>query len=68
MAYNIIDVVKDLVTGNLKFVTRTVANERYTKCINCDVFNSKLNNCTICGCYMPIKTKLEKSTCPMEIW
>jgi hypothetical protein len=68
MSYNIIDVFKDLVTGKIKFATRVVANSRFAECIKCEVFNSKLNTCTICGCFMKIKTKLGKSTCPMEKW
>lgn len=68
MSYNIIDVFKDLVTGKIKFATTCVANSRYAECKVCEVLNPRLNNCTICGCYMPIKTKLLKSTCPMEKW
>ena len=68
MSYNIIDVFKDIVTGKLKFASRKLAKERYTECTTCEVRDKTLNICTICGCFLPAKTKLEKSTCPMGKW
>ncbi len=66
--YNIFDVIKDIFTGKLKFVSRSLAKQRYTECVNCEVRNKTLNICTICGCFLPAKTKLEKSECPMGKW
>lgn len=66
--YNILDVVKDIFTGKLKFASKQVAKTRYTECVNCEVRNPRLNICTICGCFLPAKTKLEKSECPMGKW
>ncbi|WP_353744838.1 DUF6171 family protein [Hydrotalea sp. AMD] len=68
MNYNIIDVFKDILKGNLEFVSKQEANSRFEICKKCEVRNPKLNICTICGCFLPAKTKLKKSTCPMNQW
>lgn len=68
MSYNIIDVLSDIVTGELKFAPCKVSKERYTECKNCEVRNKQLNICTICGCVIPLKVILEKSSCPMGKW
>ena len=66
--YNIWDALWELVTGKLEFTSKSIAKERMNICKNCEVRNKTLNTCTICGCFLPAKTKLEKSSCPMELW
>ncbi len=66
--YNIVDVVKDIVTGKLEFADSTIAKDRYSICKQCEVRNKRLNICTICGCIIPLKVKLNKSNCPMDLW
>lgn len=68
MSYNIWDVAKDLVTGNLEYATHDVVEQRRAICEPCDARNTTLNTCTACGCLLPLKTKLKESTCPMELW
>lgn len=68
MSYNILDVITDIFTGQLKFAKFSVAKKRYKECTECEVRNKTLNVCTICGCWLPAKTKLEKSSCPMGKW
>lgn len=68
MSYNILDAAKDLLTGNLEFASEDVVNKRIAICDPCEVRNSTLNTCTACGCFIPWKTKLQESTCPMELW
>lgn len=68
MSYNILDVVKDALTGNLKFVDAKVFADRQQICEPCDVRNTLLNTCSICNCFIPAKAKLQESTCPMEKW
>lgn len=68
MSYTIFNVIKDLVTGKLKFANKHTSKTRYEICSNCEVRNKKLNTCTICGCYIRAKVKLEKSNCPMGLW
>lgn len=68
MSYNIIDVVKDLATGKIKFATRDTARHRRNICSVCIVRDARINTCTACGCWLPAKTRLEKSECPLELW
>lgn len=68
MSYNILDVVKDAVTGNLEFAPDSVIAERRALCAACEVRNETLDMCTICGCFIPTKIRLAKSECPMEVW
>jgi hypothetical protein len=68
MSYNIFDVAKDLITGNLEYADPEVVAQRLAICDGCEVQNKTLHMCTACGCYLPLKTKLKESTCPMELW
>jgi len=68
MAYNIINVIKDAVTGNLKFASREIIADRRSICNNCEVRNEVIDVCTACGCFLPTKIRLTKSACPMELW
>lgn len=66
--YTIFDVAKDLVTGKLRFVSRQKAAERRAICDQCEVQNKATKVCTACGCFLPLKTKVRDSSCPMELW
>lgn len=68
MSYNIFNAILDFFNGDLEFVTKTKAKERQAICNQCEAKNKKLNVCTICGCYLPAKTKLKESSCPMSQW
>lgn len=68
MSYGIINVVKDLVTGKLRFAKPVVVHNRNVICDRCEVQNKETRVCTACGCYLPWKTRLSKSQCPMELW
>lgn len=68
MSYNIFHVIRDAVTGKLKFVNETVRQERRTLCDQCEVRDTVLDICTACGCLLSAKIRLKESTCPMELW
>lgn len=68
MTYNAIDAAKDLLTGELKFVSPEVAKQRLDTCKQCEVYNKIVHVCTVCKCFMPAKTRLEQASCPMELW
>lgn len=68
MTYNILDVLKDIVLGRLDFVDANTKKDRYNICLSCEARNKTFNTCTVCGCYLPAKTKLKKAGCPMELW
>lgn len=64
--YNIFDAIWDLLRGKLEFTDKKVAIDRMNICNSCEA--RKGNFCSVCGCYLPAKTKLKKSECPMELW
>ena len=66
--YGIMDVVKQFLSGTLKFASDDIVASRRATCKTCEVRNTTLNTCTICSCYIPAKTKLLNSSCPMEKW
>lgn len=68
MSYTIVNVLRDVITGKVKFASREVRSSRKQECDNCEVRNTVTNVCTACGCWLPAKRFLEKSTCPMELW
>lgn len=41
---------------------------RLAICNNCPLFNKRLAKCTRCGCFMKLKTTLEKAQCPIGKW
>lgn len=66
MSYNIIDVAKDVLSGQLEYAGGAVELHRLDICRACD---AKLAGvCTACGCIVATKVKLAKSECPMGLW
>jgi hypothetical protein len=66
--YNILDVVKDVIIGDLEIASDDIVESRRALCESCEVRNATFNICTVCGCFIPAKTKLKESECPMELW
>jgi len=50
------------------FKISEVAEERMQVCATCDYFNMDYATCQQCGCFMPAKTKLSTSHCPIGKW
>lgn len=44
-----------------------IKKQRMDICINCE-FLINLKRCSKCGCFMPVKTQLKKSKCPIGKW
>ena len=42
--------------------------ERYNICKECEHFRAVTKQCKLCSCFMPIKTKMLESTCPINKW
>ena len=42
--------------------------ERYEICESCTEFNELLKLCRQCGCWMPGKTLIKSSRCPLGFW
>lgn len=66
MSYNILDVVRDIVSGELKFVPPETVSSRRTICHQCEI--ATLGVCTECGCLIETKIRLVKSDCPLGLW
>lgn len=50
-----------------------VISEPYNKrrikiCMSCNKYNKYVRTCKECGCFMPAKTKLKGSSCPIGKW
>ena len=44
------------------------AKMRYVICKSCEKFNDTFKTCSLCGCFMPLKTQLGRSKCPENKW
>lgn len=58
--------IRDLITGKYTLANKQTANDRMNICNDCLAKND--NTCTACGCYLPLKTRLRESECPMDEW
>lgn len=59
-----------IVTDSIRFdlkATDLVREERINKCDQCNELSAK-KFCNQCGCFMPIKTWLKSSECPLKKW
>lgn len=43
-------------------------NEKYLICKTCEEFNNKIKVCKVCGCFMPVKSKIPGMKCPKGKW
>lgn len=66
--YSIIDIVKDISSNNLELAPDNVVSERNAVCDSCDIQHRPTHMCTACGCFLPFKTRLLKTSCPLELW
>lgn len=67
-SYNAADVVKDLVSGGIDLAPPDLVDARNRVCDECEAQNALLHVCTACGCFLPAKTRILKTDCPLEIW
>jgi len=47
---------------------KNLSQQRYNICKLCDNLRSITKTCKICNCFMPLKTKLLSSECPIGKW
>jgi len=66
MSYNILDVAKDFLKGDLEYAGGEEELKRLDLCNSCDA--AAAGFCTACGCVIKAKVKLAKSECPMGLW
>lgn len=49
-------------------VEEDVYTARLDICKACDKFKELTQRCSLCGCFMTMKTRLEGATCPIGKW
>lgn len=64
--YNIIDAALDAASGKLELADKETVEKRRNICNGCEANVAEI--CTACGCIIPAKIRLAKSSCPMELW
>lgn len=57
----------DMINGSPK-VSAELVKERLDICHNCPAFRPLTQTCKKCGCFMKMKTQLEKAYCPLGKW
>jgi hypothetical protein len=56
----------DLINGDRS--PEELAASRLEICKGCEWFRQKTQTCKKCGCFMKLKTTLEKAKCPIGKW
>ena len=49
-------------------LTEDLVQKRLDQCLSCEHLIQMTKQCKKCGCFMQLKTKLEKATCPLGKW
>lgn len=57
----------DLINGSPRS-PEDVKAERLEICNTCEFFKHATRQCRKCGCFMDLKTRLDKASCPMKKW
>jgi hypothetical protein len=58
----------DMINPNVDYVSKDVADSRYSICQSCPELISLTKQCKKCGCFMAAKTKLLNAQCPIGKW
>lgn len=58
----------DVINPNIPRVSEDVESTRMSLCMDCPELIKTTKQCKQCGCFMNMKTKLEKATCPLGKW
>jgi hypothetical protein len=59
--------VWDLINGSAR-TPEEVALSRLEICKGCDWFRKNTQTCRKCGCFMKLKTLIDKAHCPIDKW
>jgi hypothetical protein len=58
----------DLLNPNTEYVDKEVSTKRFDICKACPKLIKLTSQCKECGCFMAVKTKMTRATCPLEKW
>ena len=67
-SYNIIDVTVDTIKGTVEYVADDIVEKRKKVCGTCERYFSPTGQCKECGCFVALKVKYLKSSCPISKW
>lgn len=72
MLSNLLASGKDVLTGIVSdgglVAAEELSTSRLAICYECPFFSNQYSQCSKCGCYMSIKTKLAHVKCPVGKW
>ena len=58
----------DLINPNKPRSSEELSSQRLGICKVCPEYRHSTNQCKKCGCFMKLKTTLEKAKCPIGKW
>lgn len=58
----------DILNPRAKNLENEISEKRLNVCISCEHLIQLTKQCKKCGCFMPLKTKLEEAMCPIGKW
>lgn len=58
----------DLINPNTESSSDEQAQSRLSVCLECPLLVQKINQCSKCGCFMNLKTKMSDAKCPIGKW
>jgi hypothetical protein len=58
----------DMLNPNEKRSSEEEFERRLSICRECPFFIKRTQQCKKCGCFMNLKVKLERSSCPIKKW
>lgn len=58
----------DLFNPYTDYAENDMAKSRMDICNQCEFLTKATHQCTKCGCFMKLKTKLLHATCPISKW
>lgn len=58
----------DVLNPNTEWLEEDESNKRYDICKSCPELIQLSKQCKKCGCFMAVKTKLAKASCPIGKW
>lgn len=53
---------------NKFFVPQEIYEDRMSICKSCVYYSSLLGNCTVCKCFMKVKSRIANQECPQKYW
>lgn len=58
----------DFLKSSTTYVNEELEKNRIDICNSCEFLFKPTNQCKKCGCFMHLKVKIEKATCPLGKW